>query len=336
MKAIVYTKYGSPEVLQLNEVEKPFPKDNEVLVKTYAASVNSWDWDLLRGKPYLYRLLFGLFKPKYKIIGCDVAGRVEAVGRNVKQLQRGDAVFGDISERWGGFAEYVCAPEKSLSLKPASVTFEEAAAIPQAAVLALQSLRDKRQIRQGDKVLINGAGGGVGTFALQMAKAFGAEVTCVDSTEKLNMLRSLGADHVIDYRQEDFTARLATDHGQCYDLIIDVVAYRSIFAYKRALRPHGILVVVGGTIAAILQAAILGPLMAMTGNKKMGILIHQPNKDLAFIKALIEEGKIKPMIDKTFPLHEVPKALQYLGEGHAQGKVVITVKHDEITRRTDK
>jgi NADPH:quinone reductase-like Zn-dependent oxidoreductase len=327
MKAIVYTEYGSPDVLRLEEVEKPTPKEDEVLVEVHAASVNDWDWGLLRGKPFLNRLLFGLLKPKIKILGCDIAGRVEAVGRNVKQFQPGDEVFGDISGcGWGGFAEYVCARENALALKPASMTFEEAAAVPQAAVLALQGLRDKGQIQPGQKALINGAGGGVGTFAVQIAKSFGAEVTGVDSTRKLDMVRSIGADQVIDYTQEDFT-----QSGQRYDLILDVAAYHSIFDYKRALSPRGIYVMVGGSTARIFQAMFLGPLISMTGSKKMGILMHKPNKDLAFMKELFEAGKVVPVIDGRYPLSEVPEALRYFGEGHAKGKIVITVEHNSKT-----
>jgi len=322
MKAIVYTKYGPPDVLQLKEVEKPTPKDNEVLVKVHAASVNDWDWGLLRGKPFVNRLVVsGLLKPKIKTIGCDIAGRVEAVGRNVKQFQPGDEVFGDMSGcGFGGFAEYVCAGENALALKPASMTFEEAAAVPQAAILALQGLRGKRQIQPGQKVLINGAGGGAGTFAVQIAKSFGAEVTGVDSTRKLDIMRSVGADHVIDYTKEDFTKS-----GQRYDLILDMAAYHSIFDYKRALSPKGIYVMVGGSMALMFRVVFLGPLISMTTSKKMGILAHKPNKDLAFMKELFEAGKVKPVIDKRYPLSEVPEALRYFGKGHARGKVVITV-----------
>ncbi|HUU62957.1 MAG TPA: NAD(P)-dependent alcohol dehydrogenase [Dehalococcoidia bacterium] len=327
MKAIVYTKYGPPDVLQLKEVEKPTPKDNEVLVKVHAASVNDWDWGLLQGTPFMNRLLFGLLKPKYTILGCDIAGRVEAVGRNVKQFQPGDEVFGDISGYgFGAFAEYICARENALVLKPASMTFEEVAAVPQAAVLALQGLRDKRQIQPGQKVLINGAGGGAGTFAVQIAKSFGAEVTGVDSTSKLDMMRSIGADHIIDYTREDFTK-----NGQRYDLILDFAAHHSIFDYKRALSPKGIYVMVGGSTARIFQAMFLGPLISMTGGKKMGILAHKPNKDLAFMKELFEAGKVVPVIDRRYPLSEVAEALQYFGEGHAKGKVVITVEHNNKT-----
>ncbi len=326
MKGVVYTKYGSPDVLELKEVEKPTPKDNELLIKVHAASVNSWDWDLLRGTPFVNRL-GGLLKPKYKILGCDIAGRVEEVGRDVRQFKPGDEVFGDISGAgWGGFAEFVCAREIALALKPASLTFEEAAVVPQAAALALQGLRDKGQIQAGQKVLINGAGGGVGTFAVQIAKSFGAEVTGVDSTRKLAMVLSIGADQVIDYTGEDFTK-----NGQHYDLILDVAGYRSIFDYKRALSPNGIYVMVGGSMARVFQLMFLGPWVSMIGSKKMGILMHKPNKGLDFMTGLLEAGKVVPVIDSRYPLCEVPEALRYFGEGHAQGKVVITLEHNNKT-----
>jgi NADPH:quinone reductase-like Zn-dependent oxidoreductase len=326
MQAIVYTEYGPPDVLELKEVEIPTPEDDEVLVRVHAASVNSWDWGLLRGTPFVNRLMFGLLKPKTRILGCDIAGKVEAIGRNVQQLQPGDEVFGDISGGdWGGFAEYVCARENVLALKSASMTFEEAAAIPQAGVLALQGIRDKGQIQPGQKVLINGAGGGSGTFAVQIAKSFGAEVTGVDSTRKLDMLRSIGADHVIDYTKEDFTK-----NGQRYDLILDVVTYRSIFDYKRVLSPKGIYVMLGGgSWARVFQTLLLGPLISMTGSKKMGALMHKPNKkDLDFMTELVEAGKVVPIIDRRYPLSEVPEALRYFGEGRARGKLIITVEHN--------
>jgi NADPH:quinone reductase-like Zn-dependent oxidoreductase len=320
MKAIVYTKYGPPDVLQLKEVAKPTPKDNEVLVEVHAASVNDWDWGLLRGKPFVNRLLFGLRKPKVKILGCDIAGRVEAVGRNVKQFQPGDEVFGDISGcGMGGFAEYVCARENVLAPKSASMTYEQAAAVPQAAVLALQGLR-KGQIQPGQKVLINGAGGGVGTFGVQIAKSFGAEVTGVDSTGKLDMVRSIGADQVIDYTKEDFTKS-----GRRYDLILDVVVYRSIFDYKRALSPKGIFVMIGGSIPRVFLIALTAPLI--TRSKKLVILAHKSNsKDLVFMNDLFEAGKVAPVIDRRYPLSEVAEALRYFGKGHVQGKVVVTVR----------
>jgi NADPH:quinone reductase-like Zn-dependent oxidoreductase len=325
MKAIVCTKYGPPEVLQFKEVEKPSPKDNEALVKVHAASLNAADFE-------------NLGKPMYKTLGSDIAGRIEAVGVNVKQFLPGDEIWGDLSAHgFGTFAEYVCVPEKALRLKPASMTFEEAAAIPTAAVVALQNLRgagpsfpniflsDKGQIQPGQKVLINGAGGGVGTFAVQIAKYFGAEVTGVDSTEKLDMLRSIGADHVIDYTQEDFTK-----NGRHYDLILDVVVHRSIFDYTRALSPKGICVFVGGSMTRVFLNTILGLLILMTGSKKMGLVMWKPNKkeDLVFLQDLFEAGKVVPVIDRRYPLSEVPEALRYLEEGHAQGKIVITVAHN--------
>ena len=325
MKAIVYTKYGPPDVLQLKEVEKPAPRDNEALVKVHAASVNAYDLHLLRADVFLVRLAAGLFKPKNTILGADIAGLVEAVGRNAKQFQPGDEVFGDIAACGaGGFAEYVCVPENFLALKSTRMTFEEAAAIPMAAVTALQGLRDKGQIQPGQKVLINGASGGVGTFAVQIAKSFGAEVTAVCSTRNLDMARSLGADKVIDYTREDFS-----QNGQRYDLILAANGYHSIFKYRRALSPKGIYVMAGGSMAQIFQALLLGPWISMTGSKKMGFLTTKSNqKDLVFMNELLEAGKVKPVIDRRYPLSEVAEALCYLGEGHARGKVVITVEHN--------
>jgi len=324
MKAIVYTKYGSPDVLELKEVEKPAPKDNEVLIKVHAASINSRDWDMLTGRPLEYRLMSGLLKPtKTEILGCDIAGRIEAVGRNIKQFQPGNDVFGDLCEGfWGGFAEYVCARENEITLKPDGMTFEEAAATPQAGLLALQGLCDKREIQPGQRILINGAGGGVGTFAIQMTKSFGADVTGVDSTGKLKMMSSLGADHVIDYTQEDFTK-----NGKCYDLILDVKTDRSVFDYVRALSPHGIYVTVGGRSARILQLVFLGSLISMSGSKKLTLITHKPNKGLNILNELIESGKVKPVIDRCFPLSETSEAFQYYGEGHFKGKIVISVKN---------
>ena len=324
MKAIVYTKYGPPDVLNLEEVREPTPRDDEVLIKVHAASANARDWRLLRADPFLVRLNLGLLKPKHNTLGSDIAGRVEAVGGNVKQFQPGDEVFGDLSGGGfggGGFAEYVCASEDALALKPASLTFEEAAAAPMATVTALQGLRDKGRIQPGQKVLINGASGGVGTLAVQIAKSFGAEVTGVCSTRKSDMVRSIGADHVIDYTQEDFTR-----NGQRYDLILAVNGYRPISDYKRALNAKGIYVMVGGSTAQIFQALLLGPWMSMTGSKKMGALSAKPDQeDLVFVKELVEAGKVMPVIDRRYPLSEVGEALRYLEEGHAGGKVVITL-----------
>jgi NADPH:quinone reductase-like Zn-dependent oxidoreductase len=320
MKAIVYTKYGPPEVLQLKEVARPTPKNDEVLIKVQAVSVNRSDWEGLRGKP-LYARLGGLLRPRQQRLGSDIAGRVELAGRNVRRFQPGDEVFGDILPRLGGFAEYVCARESALALKPASMTFEEAAAIPQAAVIALQGIRDKGQVQPGQEVLINGAGGGAGTFAVQLAKLYGAEVTGVDNTGKLDFMRSLGADHVIDHTREDFTK-----NGKQYDLIFDVVAHRSVFAYKRALRPNGSYYLAGGSVATMLQILLVGPWIRRTTGKKIRILAVRPNtEDVDFMKDLIEAGKVTPVIDKTYPLSEVSEAIGYVGEGQAQGKVVITV-----------
>jgi NADPH:quinone reductase-like Zn-dependent oxidoreductase len=316
MKAIVYTKFGPPEVLQLKEVAKPIPKDNEILIKVHAASANAYDWRHLRADPFFIRFMgAGLLKPKHKILGADIAGEVEAVGSSVKQFRPGDEVFGEGS--YGGFAEYVCVDENRFVLKPAGLTFEEAAAVPMAGLTALQGLRDKGQIRAGQKVLINGASGGVGTFAVQIAKSFEAEVTGVCSTTKMDLVRSIGADHVIDYIQEDITK-----NKQQYDLIFDIAVHRSISKYKRILSLGGIYVLVGGSIARIFQLM----LMSMTGVKNMGIVVGKMNqKDLLFIIELIGAGKVKSIIDKRYPLSETAEALRYLEEGHARGKVVITV-----------
>jgi NADPH:quinone reductase-like Zn-dependent oxidoreductase len=333
VKAIVCTEYGPPDVLQLKEVRKPTPKADEALVRVCATSLNGADLETLRGD-FVVRMAAPR-KPMYKVLGTDIAGRVEAVGRDVKRFQSGDEIWADLSEYgWGAFAEYVCVPEDALRLKPASMTWEEAAAYPQAAVLALQNLREapmgtnpeyKSQIRPGQKVLINGAGGGVGTFAVQIAKHFGAEVTGVDSAGKLDMLRSIGADLVIDYTQEDFTKS-----GQHYDLIVDVVARRSIFAYRRALYPDGICVFVGGSTAGIFQALLLGPLISRTGSQKMGVVMWKPNseKDLALLAELFETGKVVPVIDRSYPLSEVPEALRHLAEEPHLGKITITVAQD--------
>ena len=326
MKAVVYTKYGSPDVLQLKEVEKPTPKDNEALIRIHAASANAADWHLLRGDPFLLRLGYGLLKPNNTILGADIAGRVEAVGNNVTQFQPGDEVFGDISGcGLGGFAEYVSVPEHAVISKPASMTFEEAAAVPMAAVTALQGLRDKGQIQPGHKVLIHGASGGVGTFAVQIAKAFRAEVTAVCSTRKVDLVRSIGADHVIDYTQEDFTK-----NGQRYDLILAANGNRSMFEYKRALAPKGRYVVTGGSMAQLFQAMLLGPLLSTAGRQNMGNVLARPNqKDLACMKELLEAGKVIPVIDRCYPLSETAEAIRYLEAGHARGKVVITVTYHE-------
>ena len=322
MKAIVCTEYGSPDVLQLKEVATPAPKSNEALVKILATSVNAADLETLRGD-FAVRIASPL-RPMRKILGTDVAGRIERIGSGLTQFQPGDEIWGDLSFPLGNstFAEYVCIPEDALRLKPGGMTFEQAAAVPTAGVVALQHLRCKRPIEPGQKVLINGAGGSVGTFAVQLAKHFGAEVTGVDSAEKLDMLRSIGADHVIDYRQEDFTAT-----GQQYDLILDVVAQRSVFAYRRALHAEGICLLVGGSMARVLQALLLRPFISRTGSQQIGLGMWEPNnkEDLADLAELFAAGRIAPIIDRRYPLPEVPEAFRHLASGQHLGKIVITV-----------
>ncbi len=339
MKASVRHAYGSPDVLNVEEVQQPTPGDDELLVRVHAAGANLGDWEILTGRPFfiaaLARLLGprprvdpgpssngggGLFKPKYKILGCDVAGRVEAIGRNVTRFQPGDDVFGMCV--FGSFAEYVCVPQDSpLVLKPAGMTFEQAAALPQAAFIALEGLHDTGQLQAGQKVLINGAGGGAGTLALQIAKSIGAEVTGVDSGKKLHMMRSSGADHVVDYAREDFT-----QHRQRYDVILDLAAHRSIFAGKRALAPGGIYIVAGGALAPTVQAALLGPWISRLGGKRVTFLMAgSPKEELLQICELFEAGHVDPIIDAHYSLSDVPRALQRLGDGQALGKVVISI-----------
>jgi len=323
MKAITYTEYGPPGVLKLTEVEKPTPMDNEVLIRVLVASVNPLDWRVLRGKPFFIRLLMGgLRRPKATRPGADVAGKVEAVGRSVTGLKPGDEVFGTCR---GSFAEFACAPEEKLALKPAGISFEEAAALPVAAISALQALRDKGGIRPGQKVLIDGASGGVGTFAIQIAKRLGAEVTAVCSTGNVERARSLGADHVIDYKREDFTKS-----GQRYDLIVAANSHRPIFDYRRALTRDGTYVMIGGGWSQILQALLLGPLLSWIGSRKMTFFMARITRtDLAFLGDLLADGKIVPVLDRRYPLRDVAEAVRYLEDGHAKGKVVITVEHRE-------
>ncbi len=325
MKAIVYEKYGSPDVIQFKDVEKPMPKDDEVLIKIHAASVNAYDWHFLTADIFLIRFMGGgLLKPKNTRLGADVAGEIEAVGKNVKQFQPGDEVFGMVR---GSFAEYACAPENALALKPAHTSFAEAAASPMAAITALQGLRDEGQIRAGQKVLINGASGGVGTFAVQIAKSFDTEVTAVCSTRNLEQARSIGAEHVIDYTKEDFTKS-----GQQYDLIFAANGYHPLAAYKRALTPKGIYVMAGGSPAQIFQSMFLGSMMSETDGRKMtGVSAKRNQNDLIVIKELFEAGKVKSVIDRQYPLNETAEALRYLGAGHARGKVVITLEHSPNT-----
>ena len=322
MKAIVVEQYGTPDVMKFKDVEKPAPKDHEVLVKIHAAALNMFDWHLLTADIFLVRLNAGLFKPKYKIPGADMSGRVEAVGKDVTQFKIGDEVYGDLAASGcGSFAEYVAVPEKALALKPVNLTFEEAAAYPMAAVTALQGLRDQGKLQPGQKVLIQGASGGVGSFAVQIAKVLGAEVTAVCSARNMDQVRSLGADHVIDYAKEDFTR-----NGKQYDLIFAVNGYHPINDYKRALSPKGIYVAAGGSMRQIFESLLRSSFVSEKNGRQLGVLTAKPKQeDLIYLKGLTEAGRVKPVIDKRYPLNETAQALRYLGEGHARGKVVITV-----------
>ena len=322
MQAIVYTEYGPPEVLKLKQVEIPSFKEDEILVKVRAVSLNAYDWHLLRADPFLVRLMGGgLLKPKPTIPGADIAGVIEAVGGQVRQFQPGDAVFGEVASGSGGFAEYALSHERSLVLKPANNSFEQAAAVPMAGMTALQGLRDKGRIQSGQKVLIQGASGGVGTFAVQLAKYFGTEVTAVCSTGNVEMVRSLGADHVIDYNKEDFTK-----NNQQYDLILAVNGYHPLAAYKRVLTSKGIYVMAGGTNAQIFQAMLLGALMSSKGGRNLGgVSAKTSHADLLILKELLEAGTIVPVIDRCYPFSEAVEAVRYIDAGHAKGKVVVTI-----------
>ncbi len=319
MKAIVRTAYGSPDVLALREIDRPDPKDNQVLVRVHAASVNPLDWHILRGKPFLVRLMgFGLLKPKQQILGADVAGRVEAVGKDAAKFAVGDEVFGATV---GGFAEYACLREDKIVLKPTNMTFEQAAAVPVAGLTALQGLRDQGRLKSGQNVLINGASGGVGTFAVQIAKALGAHVTGVCSGRNLEMVRSIGADDVIDYTRECFWRS-----GKRYDLILDNAAFHSIRKSLRALTPTGTYVLIGGSTVSFLQTLILKPLFSKEGGRKVVSFMANVNQtDLAFLKELLEAGKVVPVIDRKYSLNETPQAIRQVEEGHARGKVVISM-----------
>lgn len=342
MKAIIQDKYGSLDVLVLREIDKPLVKDDEVLVRVRAASVHPDVWHVVRGLPYVLRLMgAGLFKPKNSIPGTDVAGHVEVVGKNVKDFKPGDEVFGETHRglQWrngGAFAEYVSVPEDALALKPANVTFEQAAAVPTSGLILLLNLRDGTQVKLGQKVLINGAGGGVGTLAVQIAKAHGAEVTGVDSTEKLDMLRSIGADQVIDYTQEDFT-----QSSERYDLIVDIPGNHSLSECRRALTTKGTYVLIGhdhfgksghfflGSLPRFLKLMVMSPFVSQLPD--LSFSLPSKKDSMAVLREFIEDGKIIPVVDRTFPLNEVPEAIRYLQEGHARGKVIITVEHNSKT-----
>ena len=321
MKAAVIERYGTPDVLELRDVATPVPKADEVLVRVQAASVNDWDWGLLQGAQFVTRILHGLFKPNVRILGGDIAGRVEAVGKDVTEFRPGDEVYGDLCmSGFGAFAEYACAPQACLVRKPPGMTFEQAAAIPQAGMLAKQGLVDVGRIRSGQKLLLNGAGGGVGTFALQIARLHDVEVTVVDKAGKLDMLRALGAAHVIDYVAEDFTR-----NGKRYDLILDVKTNRSPLAYARALNPHGTYATVGGDMTRLLQALVLGPLISRSSNKDLRVVSLKPNKDLAYMNELFEAGRLVPVIDGSYKLADLPEAFRRFGTGDHKGKIIVTM-----------
>jgi len=329
MKAIIYRNYGSPDVLKCEEIEKPTPGDDEVLIRVRAASLNPLDYHLMKGGPYIVRILLGLLGPKIKRPGRDVAGQVEAVGRNVTQFKLGDEVFGTCR---GALAKYVCASESALVMKPDNVTFEQAASVPVAALTALQSLRDKGQIHRGQKVLVNGAAGGVGTFAVQIAKWFGADVTGVCSTRNVEMVRSIGADHVVDYTQEDFTRS-----GLRYDLIFDLVGNHSFSACRRVLHPKGTFIAagvlgLGGSMIALLAFSITGLVLSLFVDQRFVMFVARLSKeDLSIMGELMATGKVTPVIDRRYRLIEVPEAIRYLEERHARGKVVITLESNDKT-----
>lgn len=325
MHAVVQSVYGGPDVLRLAEVEKPIPSADEILVQVVAASVGAGDWHLMRGTPFLVRLIYGGYRrPKFPVLGVDIAGRVEKVGRNVTSFKQGDDVLADLSEHgFGGFAEYVCVPATALVSKPATVSFEMAAAAPTSAVAAIQALRDVGDLKDGERVLINGASGGVGSFAVQIAKYFGAVVSAVSSSTKAEMVRSIGADHVIDYTEEDITTS-----GIQYDLIIDTAGSYSMRAFRRALTQTGRYVMVGGPTSRFLQVLVFGPILSMTGDKKFRVLNLKVNRDdLAFVARLLKSENVAPVIGRRYELHEVPEAIRYLEDGHAKGKLVIRVEH---------
>lgn len=319
MKAIILKEYGLPDLLEIGEVAKPVPTDEEVLVKIHSASINDWDWGLVRGKPFVIRLFFGLTKPKITIPGVDVSGTVEAVGGKVRSFKTGERVYCDLSEcGFGGFAEYVCVPEKALSKMPSNISFNDAAALPHAGLLALQGLVDKGKVKPGQSVLINGAGGGVGTLGIQILKSYGVKVTGVDSAEKLDLMTSLGFDSVLDYKTVDFT-----ETGEKYDLILDTKSNRSAFKYARSLNKNGTYVTVGGSMYRLLEIFLLGSLISLFTGKKLCVLFHQPNKGLDQISELVEKGQIRPVVDGPYRFDEIPELIQYLGEGRHLGKIIV-------------
>ncbi|MDZ7766050.1 MAG: NAD(P)-dependent alcohol dehydrogenase [Melioribacteraceae bacterium] len=322
MKAIILKEYGLPNDLEIGEVAKPIPNDKEVLVKIHSASINDWDWGLVRGKPFVIRLFFGLKKPKITIPGVDVSGKIEAVGSNVSSFKIGDEIYCDLSEcGCGGFAEYVCVPENQLSKKPSNISYNDASALPHAGLLALQGLVEKGKVKSGQSILINGAGGGVGTLGIQILKSYGVKVTGVDSAEKLDLMKSLGYDSVMDYKKVDFT-----DTGEKYDLILDTKSNRSVFKYARSLKKDGTYITVGGSMYRLFEIALLGSLISLFTSKKLSVLIHKPNKGLDQISKLVEKGQIRPVVDGPYGFDKIPELIQYFGEGKHLGKIVVEIE----------
>jgi len=322
MKAILLKEYGLPNVLEIEEVAKPVAKVKEVLVRIHSASINDWDWGLVRGKPFVIRLFFGLKKPKINIPGVDVSGKIDAVGGNVSSFKIGDEIYCDLSEcGCGGFAEYVCVPEKILSKKPSNISYNDASALPHAGLLALQGLVEKGKVKSGQSILINGSGGGVGTLGIQILKPYGVTVTGVDSDEKLELMKSLGYDSVMDYKKVDFTTT-----GKKYDLILDTKSNRSVFKYARSLKKNGRYITVGGSMYRLLEIALFGSLITLFTSKKLSVLIHQPNKGLDQISKLVEKGQLKPVVDGPYGFDKIPELIQYFGEGKHLGKIVVEIE----------
>lgn len=323
MKAIVLKKYGLPNILEIGEVAKPYPNNKEVLIRIHSASINDWDWGLVRGKPFVIRLFFGLKKPKINIPGVDVSGKIEAVGGNVSSFKVGDEIYCDLSEcGFGGFAEYVCVPEKILSKKPTNMSYNDASALPHAGLLALQGLIEKGKVKSGQSILINGAGGGVGTLGIQILKSYELKVSGVDSDEKLDFMKSLGFDSVMDYKKVHFT-----DTGEKYDLILDTKSNRPVFKYARALKKNGRYITVGGSIYSLFGISLLGSLISLFTSKKLSVLIHKPNKGLDQISKLVEKGQLKPVIDGLYGFDKIPELIQYFGEGKHLGKIVVEIEN---------
>lgn len=324
MKSLIFTKYGTVDDLSMGERDKPVPAAEEVLVRIHASSINSWDLELLTAKPFANRMMFGLFRPKVKTLGADIAGRIEAVGSEVTHFQVGDAVYGDLCEHgWGGFAEYVAVHQNALTPKPEGLSFSQAAALPQAGLLAWQGLCDKGHLAQGKKVLINGASGGSGTLAIQIAKAHGAEVTAVCSRSKMDLVSELGADHVINYEEEDFTR-----NNKHYDLILDVKSFHSPFDCRRVLAAGGRYVIVGGASGTLMQNFVFDPLLSRLGDRQLGVLLHKPNKGLDELGRFVEQAGLRPVIDSSFTLDDAVEAMRYYADGRARGKVVITMVNE--------